>query len=571
VRRDAWLNCDGLLSSGAGPERSVAAFAGSRGSLRLLRKMVWMKHLRIAIVSLAAALACASLILAQATDGKRWWSYVEALANDQMRGRLTGSPEHRKAAEYVAQQFQKAGLKAAGESGFLQPVKFQAWKIVEPESSLELIRNGAPERLTLGDDAIIGRGAVPVPAIEAPLVFAGYGLTVPETKFDDFAGLDVRGKIIVIFGGGPSDIPGALKSHYQYTLERARFLKQAGVAGVVTIQNPHTADIPWSRSSLARFQEAMNLADPALNDSAGLKIAVTVNPDRADRWLAGSGHTFAELLALVDAGKPLPHFALVPSLRAKTKIEQRDVESQNVIASLPGSDPALKSEYVVLSAHLDHLGVGEPINGDAIYNGALDNAAGVATLLEIANSIQEQKLRMKRSLLFVVVTGEEKGLLGSRYFAAHPTVPVKSMVADFNNDMFLPLHPLHLLTVYGLDESDLGDAVRRAALALDVQVQADPQPARNVFIRSDQYNFIRAGVPAVALKFGFLPGSKEEALQKAWLEERYHAPSDDLHQPVDLEGAARYNRLMLALARAVADAPARPQWKAESFFRRFAQ
>jgi Zn-dependent M28 family amino/carboxypeptidase len=541
-----------------------------------------VKHLRIAIVSLAAAVAFAALTFAaSAPDGKRWWSYVEALANDQMRGRLTGSPEHRKAAEYVAQQFQKAGLKPAGSNpndkdGFLQPVKFHAWKLVEPESSLELIRNGRPERLTLGEDAIIARGSPPAPSVEAPLVFAGYGLTVPEMKFDDFAGLDLRGKIIVIFGGGPSDIPGALKSHYQYTLERARFLKQAGVAGVVTIQNPHTADIPWSRTSLARFQEAMNLADPALNGAADLKIAVTVNPDRADRWLEGSGHTFAELLALVDAGKPLPHFPLVPTLRAKTKIEQRDLESQNVIASLPGSnlpgsDPALKNEYVVLSAHLDHLGVGEPINGDSIYNGAMDNAAGVATLLEIANSIQEQKIKMKRSLLFVVVTGEEKGLLGSRYFAAHPTVNAKSMVADLNSDMFLPLYPLHLMTVYGLDESDLGDAVRRAAKALDVQVQADPQPARNVFTRSDQYNFIRAGVPSVMLEFGFLPASKEEALEKAWLKSRYHAPSDDLQQPVDLEAAARYNRIMLALTEAVANAPARPQWKPGSFFRRFAQ
>jgi Zn-dependent M28 family amino/carboxypeptidase len=201
----------------------------------------------------------------------------------------------------------------------------------------------------------------------------------------------------------------------------------------------------------------------------------------------------------------------------------------------------------------------------------MDNASGVATLLDIANSIQEQKVRMKRSLLVVVVTGEEKGLLGSRYFAAHPTVPVKSMVADLNNDMFLPLYPLHLMTVYGLEESDLGDAVRRAANALDVKVQPDPEPQRSVFTRSDQYNFIRAGVPSVMLEFGFLPGSKEEAIEKAWLKDRYHAPSDDLQQPVDLEAAARYNRVILALTEAVANAPARPQWKPDSFFRRFAQ
>jgi len=537
-----------------------------------------VKCFRTGIVGLAAGLIFGALLFAaDAPDGKRWWSHVEALANDQMRGRLTGSPEHRKAAEYVAQEFQKAGLKPAGEDGYLQPVKFHAWKLIEPESSLELIRNGKAEGLTLGDDAIISGGtSPPAPSVEGSLVFAGYGLTVPEVNFDDFAGLDLRGKIIVVFAGGPSNIPGALKSNYRYTLERARFYKQAGIVGVVGIQNPHTSDIPWSRSSLARFQEAMNLSDPALNGSADLKIAVTVNPDHADRWFEGSGHTFAELLALVDAGKPLPHFALVPSLRAKTKVQERNLESQNVIASLPGSDqagsdPALKGEYVVLSAHLDHLGVGEPINGDSIYNGAMDNAAGVATLLEIANSIKEQKIRMKRSLLFVVVTGEEKGLLGSRYFAAHPTVSVKGLVADLNTDMFLPLYPLHLVTVYGLDESDLGDAVRRAAKALDIEVQADPEPQRNVFNRSDQYSFVRAGVPSVMLEFGFLPGSKEEALEKAWLESRYHAPSDDPQQPVDLAAAARYNRLMLGLTEAIANAAARPQWKPESFFRRFTQ
>ncbi len=504
-------------------------------------------------------------------DGKRWWSYVEALANDQMKGRDTGSPEHLKAAQYVAEHFRKDGLMPAGTQGFLQPVKFLAWKIVEPECSLDLIRGGHAERLALGEDAYITRGVQPAELVEAPLVFAGYGLTVPEKDFDDFSGLDVRGKIVVMIGGGPSFIPGALRAHYQTARERDRFLLRAGAVGTVTIQNPSTSDVPWSRAALARFQEAMQLADPALGAPSGLKIAVLMNPAHAGKWLEGSGHSVDELLALATAGKVLPHFPLVPTLRAKAKIQKRELESQNVAAVWPGSDPALKSQYVVLSAHLDHVGVGQPINGDAIYNGAMDNASGIASLLDMAQTLHDQKIQTKRSLLFVAVTGEEKGLLGSSYFAAHPTVEPKSMVADLNMDMYLPLYPLHSVIAYGLNESDLGDTLRRVAQSLDVEVQDDPAPQRNVFIRSDQYSFIRAGVPSLMMDVGFKPGSKEEAIQKEWLKNRYHAPSDDLNQPVDLQAAGEYNRLLLKLAETVADQPARPEWKRDSFFRRFAQ
>jgi hypothetical protein len=525
------------------------------------------KKVFVALVLTAALLLCAEA----PPDGKRWWSYIEALANDQMKGRDTGSPEHLKAAQYVADHFQKAGLTPAGTQGYLQPVKFVAWKIVEPECRVDLIRGGKAEPLALGEDAYITRGAPPAEFIEAPLVFAGYGLTVPEKSYDDFAGLDVRGKIVVMMGGGPADIPGPLKAHYQNAHERSRFLLRAGAVGTVNIVNPSTSDVPWSRAALARFQEAMELADPTLAAPVGLKIAIVMNPAHAGKWLEGSGHSVDQLLALATAGKPLPHFPLVPTLRAKTKIQKRELESQNVAAIWPGTDPALKNQYVVLSAHIDHVGVGEPINGDAIYNGAMDNASGAASLLDMAQTLHDQKIQTKRSLLFVAVTGEEKGLLGSRYFAAHPTVDSKSMVADLNMDMFLPLYPLHVVTVYGLNESDLGDTLRKVAQSLDVEVQDDPAPQRNVFIRSDQYSFIRVGVPSLMMDVGFKKGSKEEEIEKEWLKNRYHAPSDDLNQPVDLQAAGQYNRLLLKLAETVADQPARPQWKPDSFFRRFAQ
>ena len=524
---------------------------------------------RFASIVAIAALCAASLTAAADASGKRWWSHVEALANDAMKGRQTGSPEHRKAAEYVAAQFEKAGLKPAGVNGYLQPVTFDVRKIVESKSSLELVRNGRAERLTLGEDAFITLRVDPAPSVDAPLVFAGYGLTVPENHFDDLAGLDLKGKIIVTINGGPESLPGNLRAHYGAAVERQTFLEKAGVIGLVTIQNPKTSDIPWPRTALSRFQESMSLADPSLVDMKSVKIAVTVNAAHADKWLAGSGHTIAELLALADAGKPLPRFPLTASLRAKATVERRQVESQNVVGVLPGSDPALKNEYVALSSHLDHLGVGEPIDGDAIYNGAMDDASGIASLLDIAESMKESKTALKRSLLFVAVTAEEKGLLGSRYFAAHPTVNASALVADLNIDMYLPLYPMRLLTVYGLTESDLGDDVRRVAASMKVEIQDDPAPQRNVFVRSDQYNFIRRGIPAVMIAFGYKKGSPEEGLEKAWLEHRYHAPSDDLKQPLDPKAAAAYNRFMLQLATMVANDPARPHWKPGSFFKRF--
>jgi hypothetical protein len=523
------------------------------------------------VTSFLALIAGATVLAAPDSDGRRWWSFVSALASDEMQGRETGSPGHRKAANYVASQFQRAGLKPAGVGGFLQPVKFQALKIVESNSRLELVRNGKPETLRLGEDAVFSLRTDPADMIEAPLVFVGYGLTVPELKFDDLAGLDLKGKIVVTIDGGPSNIPGNLLAHYGYRDERRRFLQEAGVVGMVTIVNPHHMDIPWERYALLRFDEAMALADPELENNYGIKMLVNVNSAHADKWLDGSGHTIAELMTLADAGKPLPHFPLVPSLVAKMAVERRPLESQNVAAVRPGSDPELKDEYLVLSAHLDHLGIGQPIRGDKIYNGAMDDATGVATLLEIAERLHETNATTKRSLLFLAVTGEEKGLLGSNYFAAHPTVPIERIVADLNTDMFLPLYPLRLLTVFGVGESDLGDDVRKVAESMHLGVQDDPKPLRNIFVRSDQYNFVRRGVPAIMPMVGNRPGSAEEKIEQAWLTNRYHAPSDDLQQPIDLQAAADFNRFMEALVEMVANQPARPQWKQDSFFRRFSR
>ena len=502
-------------------------------------------------------------------DGKSWWDYVKVLADDNMEGRETGSEGLRKAQAYIVEQLNSDGLQPAGSNGFYQPVKLISRQIDESASTLALVRNGKDEPLVLGDDAMFSTRVDLAPEVDAPLVFVGYGISVPEKDYDDFAGLDLKGKVAVMISGSPSDMASALASHYQSTAERAKALRAAGAIGIVSIPNPASMDIPWSRMTLARTRPSMALADPSLNESQGIKLLVVFNPADADKLFEGSPYKFQQLADLAKERKPLPRFTLGASIKARTKLIQTDVESDNIIAKLPGNDPKLKDEYVVLSAHIDHLGIGEPINGDRIYNGAMDNGSGSALILDIAKSLQHSQMKLRRSLLFVWVTGEEKGLLGSKYFAANPTVLKSAIVADINTDMFLPIYPLKLLTVYGLDESSLGGMVKQVGQQEGVQVQADPEPLRNAFIRSDQYSFIRQGIPAVAMTVGYKPRTPEAATHKKWLTERYHAPSDDINQPVDLAAAGKFEDIVKGLAVKVADNPQRPQWNNDSFFQRF--
>jgi Zn-dependent M28 family amino/carboxypeptidase len=526
-------------------------------------------------VSLILLVGLITPVLAQSTsapnfDGKSWWRHIEVLASDDMQGRETGSDGLRKAAAYIVEQLKQDGVQPAGTDGFYQPVKLISRQIDESGSSLALVRNGATQPLTLGEDAFFSTRVTNMPQTDGQMVFVGYGLRVPEKNDDDFAGLDLKGKVVVYIAGSPADMPSALAAHYQSATERYKVLRQLGVIGIVSIPNPASMDIPWSRMTLARTAPSMSLADPQFDDAAGIGLAVTFNPADAQKLFEGTGHSFEELATLAKDRKPLPTFPLTASIQARAKVITKEVDSANVIGKLPGSDPKLKDEYVLLSSHMDHLGIGQPINGDNLYNGAMDNASGCALNLDIANSLHRSGTKLARSVLFVFVTAEEKGLLGSRYFASNPTVPKNSMVADVNTDMFLPLFPLKILTVYGLAESDLGDRLTRVAESLGVKIQPDPEPLRNAFIRSDQYSFIRQGVPAISMKVGFEPGSPEAAVAKKWLTERYHAPSDDLGQPVDLASAGKYEDIVRAFTVQVANDPQRPTWKSDSFFRRFA-
>jgi hypothetical protein len=249
-------------------------------------------------------------------EGDRWWAHIQVLADDNMEGRNTGSPGHLRAARFLAGEFEHAGLKPAGVSGYLQPVKFKVAQIDEEHSSLAIVGDGKVTPLKLGEDANLAVRAGLAEKIDAELVFCGYGLSIPEYKFNDLAGLDLKGKIAVYIGGGPSNVPGNLRSHYSTRAERWKALHAAGAIGIVAIANPKNMDIPWARSTLSRLNPTMELEGEKFSDTPGEEFGAVFNPAHAEQLFADSGHTFAEMLALADQGQPLPHFPLRVRLRA---------------------------------------------------------------------------------------------------------------------------------------------------------------------------------------------------------------------------------------------------------------
>ena len=517
--------------------------------------------------------------------GQAWWAHIQYLADDSMKGRLTGSAEYLKAAAYVADKFKSYGLKPAGENGtYFQTVHFDVQRVIAAKSSLALVTATGTQPLVLGEDAILGARSASVKEVSAPLVFIGYGLHLPESGYDDFDSAEVpmaqlKGKVVVYINGGPGDLPGALKSFARTSPLQAALVK-AGVVGTISIPTPKSMDFPWARVASGASQPGMRLAEtatdamvakrhPALADQHAAMFSATFNPAQAEKLFAGTGHTFAEVLALADAQKPLPRFALGKSIKASVVGETTTVESPNIVAMMPGADAKLAGEYVMVSAHLDHLGVGAPIHGKTIYAGAMDDCSGVATVLEVARAMTASTKKPARSMLFTIFTAEEKGLLGSRYYAGHPTVPEGSIVADLNSDMPMPIFALKKLHVQGLEQSTLADDARAVGAARGIVIAADPEPDRNSFIRTDQYSFVQAGVPALAFKLGWTMGSPEYKAWRTWLAERYHSTDDDLTQPFDLVAAAQYTGFVAALARRVADDPGRPHYLESSFFRRF--
>ena len=487
--------------------------------------------------SLAATPAPSRLREITDADTRAWWQATEALSNDGMEGRDIGSAGYDLAAKLVASRFAAAGLKPAGDNGsWFQSFKLDDWtitphgtRIAFGEQSLRLLYDVFP-RVSPG---------MPT-TIDAAVVFGGY--CAPGSLGD------VRDKIVVCYGWNRAGLTTRR--------DRLKAVQQAGAAGLLDIADAGYTQEPTRWPMAYARSVAPTGAPPPPADHL---LLATLNGDALAKVIAGSGHDAAQLLARGLAGKPLPRFEVAKHLRAHFEMQHRVITSANVLGLLPGTDAALRDQTVVISAHLDGYGRGEPVQGDAIYNGALDDAAYVALLERLAERRHGSGFR--RPVLFAAFTGEEKGLLGSRWFVAHPTVPIGSIAANINLDQIRPLFPLDLLTVHALDDSTLGDAIRHVANGMDIAVQLDPEPERQLLRRSDHWPFIQAGIPATGFVFGYRPGTDAERRYRHWYQVQYHRPQDDLTQPMEWAAAGKFNRFFYALVEAVADADAPPRWK----------
>lgn len=504
---------------------------------------------------------------------------VRTLADDRFEGREAGTRGYDLAADYVAKRFAAIGLAPAGDDGtFFQRVPLLKATREADGAALVIKRNGREIALRFRDQFLPGQDFDAAEHdLEAPAVFVGQGVHAPELGHDDFAGLDLHGRIAIVFGGAPATFGNDQRAFHSSTREKLRLLAERGAVGVVFVNTPNDeADTPWARTADNWQRPAMRLRGPdgkSLGTFPQLRGMAVVNASAADLLFADGPRTAAQLFSAADAGT-LKGFALPGTLRlaARTKIEP--VESRNVVAKLPGSDAALAAEHVAYTAHLDHLGIGAPVKGedgkeDRICNGALDNALGVAILLETARALKAEPKAPKRSMLFIALTAEEKGLLGAEWFATHPTVPADGLVADLNVDMPVLLAPSKDVVPIGAEHSTLKTALEAAAKDVGVMLSPDPFPEEVVFVRSDQYAFIRAGVPSLYLDGGTLSadGVRDPKLAlRKFLRDHYHQPSDDATLPIFWPDAVRLATLEARIGRLVGDAADRPRWNDGDFF-----
>ncbi len=524
--------------------------------------MTLIQNLASASVSVSfCVLALAASAVAQQTPtpaAAEWWHQTTALANDSMEGRDTGTEAYERAAKYVAAQFAAVGLKAAGDnSTFFQSVPMHQVDLDATHSSVAVETgsgdSAANVTLKLLQDVTLQPNERLPKNVRAGMMFIGYGLetNTSEPSLND----DEKGKVLVYFAGTPSNLPAAERQNF--AARRAQRLASSGAIAIVAVLNPHDIEpFHWP----AAYARSVSVAGASIPGSAipSLRVSATA----AATLFSNSGADLARILSDGERGAPLPNLDLHANLRLHLEITAKDISSPNILAILPGSDPALAPEYVALSAHLDGYGYGTPVLGDRLYNGALDDAAYVATLLELARTqaALPPAQRPRRSLLFCIFTGEEKGLLGSAYFTQHPTVPMAQIVADLNLDQLRPIFPLKILTMEGIADSTLGDTAAAVAHKYGIELRPDLEPERNLFRRADNYNFVRSGVPVAGFIFGYNRGTPEEAIYRDWYARRYHKPQDDLTTPIDWQAAVTFNDFFRDLARAVADTPNAPHW-----------
>jgi hypothetical protein len=515
----------------------------------------------------AAALLAAPSALAQpsadAAAENRVRAHVEFLAHDLLEGRATGERGYDIAAEYVASRFRALGLKPGGENGsWYQMVPFRRATEARPTTA-GLVVDGKRSALRSGDDIVVPPSLTETERrIDSELVFVGHGISDPRLGIDDYAGLDVRGKTVVALRAVPDGTPSEIAAHLGST--KAHAAAARGAIGYIAIGKSRSRRPGAGRAGQPDV-DWIDSAGRAGTTPAGLRFTATVSEAVAERLFEGAPATLAQIRS--DGGRRGPKgFALKPRLAIESASTWHDFKSPEVIGLLPGADPALKGEHVVLMGHLDHVGINRNAKPgeDAIFNGALDNAAGVATMIEAAEQFVRSARPPRRSVLFIANTGEELGLLGADYYAKNPTVPIRDIVAAVDLDMPVPLYDFTDVVAFGADHSTVVRNVEDAARSMGMSVSPDPMPEQAIFTRSDHYRFVQQGVPAILLFTGYANGGK--AKWDHFFANVYHRPSDDLSQDINWRAAARYAELNYRISRALADADSRPLWYQGDYF-----
>ena len=517
-------------------------------------------------------LAGSAAIAAPAADplaAARVRAHVEYLADDLLEGRGTGTRGHEIAAAYVASQFRALGLQPAGEKGgWYQWVPFRRASLVPGKSSIAMTLDGKTVPVSEFDLGLRPSLTDKSRAVDAGMVFVGYGISDPALGIDDYAGLDVKGKIVVMLRGTPDGLPSDIAAHLGSSKNGLAAARGAVGTLEISAAAPRTPPLAKPVSLLANSR-AVDWVDASgkAGSENGLRVRLSASRGMAEKLFEGARKSLAAVRAEAAKKGARPRgFALKPALSISSESTWEDFKSPEVVAMLPGSDPKLKSEYVAMMGHLDHLGLKKDAKPgeDNVYNGALDNASGVATLIEAARGFVESGKPPRRSVLFVVHTGEEMGLLGADYFASHPTVPIGQIVGGVDLDMPVPLYQFTDVVAFGGDHSTIGAAVAEAGKAMNISVSPDPMPEQAIFTRSDHYRFVERGVPAILLFTGYGNGGKEKF--DDFFKNHYHSLSDDTKLPILWDAAARYAEFNYRIARQLADADARPMWYQGNYF-----
>ncbi|MGZ8997547.1 MAG: M28 family metallopeptidase [Allosphingosinicella sp.] len=524
----------------------------------------------IALVLAGAAVAQDAAPHGPTFSADRFKAHVAFLSDDALEGRDTGSRGYDIGAAYVASQFMALGLKPGGnDGGWYQQVPLRSASLVG-KPVMTLSGPGGRQSWENGSSIVVRPSLIAEEVeITAPVVFVGYGIDAPDQGVDDYRGLNVRGKVVVVLAGVPSDIPSEIGA-YLGDRKTAMAAKRGAVA-FVQINTEQSARVsPWTSIQRHVGRPSMGWLDPKgkpLDEAPGVRAQAVIDDPVAASLFAGAHRNYASIRAEAARVGARPRgFPLATQIGIRMSSRWTAASSPEVIGLLPGSDPALRDEYVILMGHLDHLGMKSDAGPgeDKVYNGAIDNAAGIATMIEAARAFTESGERPRRSILFIANTGEEKGLLGADFFAHYPTVPIGKIAGVVDLDMPLLLYDFTDVIAFGADHSTVAEAVARAAGRMNIALSPDPMPEEHIFVRSDHYEFVRQGVPAILLATGFANGGAEK--WQSFLARTYHKVGDDMSQPINWQSGAKYARLNYLIGRELADAVQRPRWYKGDYF-----